>query len=184
MPSPDFKLYVITDRLSLKNKTLQKAVQESLEGGAKAIQLREKDLSTLELFEYGEELRALTRKYKAKLIINDRCDVALALRADGVQLTTKSFSPKRARELLGEDMLIGVSTHSLEEALIAEKEGADFITLGPVYDTPSKAKYGEAIGVAILKDVASKIGIPVFALGGIQVKGRMRSLMRELLALP
>ncbi|MCK5236380.1 MAG: thiamine phosphate synthase, partial [Deltaproteobacteria bacterium] len=61
----------------------------------------------------------------------------------------------------------GVSTHSLEEALIAEKEGADFITLGPVYDTPSKAKYGEAIGVAILKDVASKIGIPVFALGGI-----------------
>jgi thiamine-phosphate pyrophosphorylase len=142
------------------------AVTEALKGGVKAVQLREKDLKTRDLLRLAYEMRQLTLKYDARLFINDRVDIAIAVDADGVQLTQKSVPPFAVRKLSSR-LIIGVSTHNLEEAVRAERGGADFITLGPVYPTPSKLKYGPPIGVDALREVARQVRIPVFAIGGI-----------------
>lgn len=113
----------------------------------------------------------------ARLLINDRVDVALALRADGVHLRSDSLPPSVARRLLGEDRLIGVSTHSVEDVLRAEGEGADFVVLGPVYETPSKRMYGAPLGLSPLERAASRSRIPVFAIGGITAR-RVREVRR------
>jgi thiamine-phosphate pyrophosphorylase len=110
----------------------------------------------------------LTREYGAKLIINDRVDIALAVGADGVHLGQKSLPANAARKVTGDNFLIGVSTHGIDEALQAEHDGADFITLGPIYNTPSKLRYGDPIGVDILRQVKSEVSIPVLAIGGIK----------------
>ena len=173
----DFNLYLITDRKQAHGRELLDVVEDVLKGGVKAVQLREKDLSGRELFELAKDLRAITKKYNAKLFINDRVDIAITVEADGIHLGQNSFSPEDVKKILrithhahASRFLIGVSTHSLQEALKAEKEGADFITFGPVFYTESKARYGEPIGVDKLKEVVKTINIPVFAIGGIKLK--------------
>ncbi|MBI5408518.1 MAG: thiamine phosphate synthase [Nitrospirae bacterium] len=165
-----FKLYLITDRkLVTRHASLVTAVKEALKGGVKAIQLREKDLGTRDLLKLAYKMRVLTNKYDAKLFINDRVDIALAVGADGVQLTQNSIPADAVRKAVhASRFLIGVSTHSLKEAKDAEKAGADFITLGPIFRTPSKLKYGRPLGIDTLKEVAGKIKIPVLAIGGIK----------------
>ncbi len=121
-------------------------------------------------------LRELTTRYGAKLFINDRVDIALAVDADGVHLGGESIPASAARKAAGEDMLIGVSTHSIEEAEKAEEEGADFVTLGPVFETPSKLKYGRPLGPGLLRESSGRIFIPVFAIGGIK-KERLGSVL-------
>src|SRR3990172_9627375 len=116
-------------------------LQQALDGGVKGIQLREKDLVGRELFFLVEAARTLTRRYHALLLINDRIDIALAVDADGVHLSTASIPIESARALLGRQQLLGASTHSLEEAQEAERSGADFVVFGPVYFTPSRASY-------------------------------------------
>jgi thiamine-phosphate pyrophosphorylase len=166
----DFKLYLITDRkLFTVHSSLFTAIEEALKGGLKAVQLREKDLGTRDLLDMGYRMRELTKKYNAKLFINDRVDIALAVEADGVHLGQMSMPPYAVRDIAKDKLLVGVSTHSLEEAMGAEKEGADFIIIGPVYHTPSKAQYGEPIGIDTLREVRSKVSIPVFAIGGIKL---------------
>jgi thiamine-phosphate pyrophosphorylase len=170
----DFKLYLITDRkLITRHSSLVTAVRRALQGGVKAIQLREKDMDTRELLKLAYKMRDLTNKYKAKLFINDRFDIALAVGADGVHLTQNSIPAGAVRKTVKKKLLIGASAHSLKETKIAEKGGADFITLGPVYRTPSKLKYGDPVGLDVLKKVSSKTGIPVFAIGGIK-RGRIK----------
>lgn len=165
----DFKLYLITDRkLFGDSYTLYAAVEEALKDGVKAVQLREKDLGIRELLEMAYKMKEITKKYKAKLFINDRVDVALAVKADGVHLGQSSMPPSAVRKIAKDKLMIGVSTHGIKEALEAEKRGADFITLGPVYKTPSKLKYGKPIGIDVLKKVKSRVSIPVFAIGGIK----------------
>jgi thiamine-phosphate pyrophosphorylase len=164
----DFKLYLVTDRKQTGGRPLMDAVAEALKGGVRAVQLREKDLKTRDLLRLAYEMRQLTLKYDARLFINDRVDIAIAVDADGVQLTQKSIPPFAVRKLSSR-LIIGVSTHNLEEAVRAERGGADFITLGPVYPTPSKLKYGPPIGVDTLRDVARQVRIPVFAIGGISM---------------
>ena len=164
----DFKLYLITDRHQCApGHTLVSAVDAALRGGVKAVQLREKDLNPAQLLEYAQRLRILTQAYGAKLLINDRADIAVAAEADGVHLTEDSMDIRSARKVLGKNKLIGVSTHSLEHARRAQEDGADFITFSPVYFTPSKAAYGEPQGLGKLRRVCSEISLPVFALGGI-----------------
>jgi thiamine-phosphate pyrophosphorylase len=164
----DFKLYLITNRNQITHyASLITAAQEALKGGVRAIQLREKDLGTRELLKMAYRLKGLTNQYKAKLFINDRFDIALAVGADGVHLTQNSIPAYAVRRTVKKKLLIGVSTHSLTEAKLAEKEGADFITLGPVYRTASKLKYGKPVGINTLKGVCNRIKIPVFAIGGI-----------------
>ena len=133
----------------------------------KGIQLREKDLGGRELFDLAEKVKAICDVRHASFLINDRIDVALAVDADGVHLGNASIPVAAARELVGADKLIGVSTHSMTEAVEAEQGGADFILFGPIYFTPSKAGYGRLQGLAPLKKVVEKISIPVYPIGGI-----------------
>jgi thiamine-phosphate pyrophosphorylase len=168
VPTTDFDLYLVTDRGMTQGRDLLWVLQQALDGGVKAIQLREKDLVGREFFLLAEAARKLTQRYYARLLINDRIDIVLAMDADGVHLSTASFPIESARALLGRQRLLGVSTHSLEEAAEAERNGADFVVFGPVYFTPSKARYGEPQGMAALKKVVEKISLPIYAIGGIK----------------
>jgi len=105
--------------------------------------------------------------YGARLLINDRADIALLSNADGVHITSSGYAPNEARKILGGKAVIGVSTHSVAEARRAEEEGADFVTFGPVYFTESKARYGDPLGIERLQEATGAIKIPVFALGGV-----------------
>ncbi|MBF0458561.1 MAG: thiamine phosphate synthase [Nitrospirae bacterium] len=167
MAKLDFKLMLITD-MAASSRPLIEAVEDALKAGVKAVQLREKSLSTRELMNKAVELRRLTSQYGALLFINDRVDVALCAEADGVQLGDLSIPIDAARRIAGDKLLIGKSTHDLDEAFDARKKGADFILLGPVYETASKAKYGEPIGVDIILKVRHRVKLPVFAVGGIK----------------
>jgi len=164
----DFTLYLITDRNCTAGKPLVSVVRQALDGGARVVQLREKDLTGRELFALARELRSITRDYGARLIINERLDIAMAVEADGVHIGAGSIPLAIARQLLGEKRLIGYSAHAVEEAGQAETDGADFITFGPVYFTPSKAEYGTPQGIAMLAETAARVSIPVFALGGVK----------------
>ena len=113
-------------------------------------------------------MRQLTQSYGAHLLINDRVDVALAVDADGVHLTTTSLPASIARRLLGPGRLIGVSTHTLAEAQAAADEGADFVVFGPVFFTPSKAPYGEPVGLDALRAVRAAVNLPILAIGGVK----------------
>ena len=165
----DFRLYLITDRKVLSSHfSLLSSVEEALKGGVKAVQLREKDLGTRELLDMAYKMREITNKYKTKLFINDRVDIALSVEADGVHLGQNSIPPHAVRKIAKGKFMIGVSAHSIEEAKQAEEGGADFITLGPVYKTPSKLKYGQPLGVDIIRKTKAEISIPVFAIGGVK----------------
>ena len=162
----DFNIYLITDRHAT-TLGLPEAVRLALKGGVRAVQLREKDLPVRELLSLARELRGATREFGAKLFINDRVDVAVAVDADGVHLGGQSMPASAVRKIVGRDMLIGVSTHSINEARKAGAGGADFITFGPVFPTPSKMKYSSPVGVKSLKETKNVFNKPVFAIGGI-----------------
>lgn len=162
-------LYLITDRLQTRGKSLTYVIEQALDGGVRMVQLREKDLPARDLLDLAAELKELTLKYGAKLLVNDRIDVVLAVDADGVHLPSRSFSVEDARLLLGESKIIGFSAHSLHEAKEAEREGADFVTFSPVYFTPSKVACGEPQGLEKLEEAAGALGIPVYGLGGIKI---------------
>ena len=168
MPAPDFDLCLITDRSQTQGRDLLWVLEQALDGGVKAVQLREKDLGGKELFELAEKSRRLCNRYNARLLINDRIDVALAVEADGAQLGKTSIPIESARNLLGPEKLIGASVHALTEATEAERSGADFILFGPVYFTPSKAAYGPPQGLTALKQIVEKISSPIYAIGGIK----------------
>jgi len=164
----DFDLYLITDRKQAPDGDLCTAVELALRGGVRAVQLREKDLPPRQLYRLALELREVTAGHGALLFINDRLDIALAADADGVHLGESSLPVARVRELAGERLLIGVSCHDLAGALAAQQGGADFITFSPVFYTPSKAGYGEPVGIERLAEACRELRIPVFALGGIK----------------
>jgi thiamine-phosphate pyrophosphorylase len=164
----DFDLYLVTDRNQTGGRDLLWVLEQALDGGVKAIQLREKDLSGRDLFSLAEKVCKLCQAYNAALFINDRIDVALAVDAAGVQLSQTSLPVATTRALLGPQKIIGTSTHSLQEAREAEQNGADFVLFGPVYFTASKAAYGAPQGVPALKTIVDNISLPVYAIGGIK----------------
>jgi thiamine-phosphate pyrophosphorylase len=163
----DFSLYLITDRHQAGGKPLMDVVCQALDGGVRAVQLREKDLSSAALHRLAEELRRLTSDFNARLIINDRLDIALAVGADGIHIGVDSIPVAVARRVMGKGKIIGYSAHGIDEALRAQADNADFVTFGPLYLTPSKAAYGDPCGVKKLSDAATALNIPVIALGGI-----------------
>ena len=163
----DFSLYLITDRNQTAGRPLLEVVEAALSGGVRAVQLREKDLSTAELYDLAWELRALTSRFDARLLINDRIDVALAVEADGVHLGTSSL-PVTAARRIAPDLIIGYSSHVVGEAAAALAKGADFVTFGPVFSTPSKAAYGDPLGLVELERACRQANGPVFALGGVK----------------
>ena len=159
------KLYVITDR---RLKPEIKSVREALEGGATSIQLRIKNASTREMIKIGKRIRELTKEYDALYFVDDRLDVALATNADGVQLGPEDMPISLAREI-APNLIIGASVYSLEEALQAEKERADYLGAGSVFPTPTKAGV-RVIGVEGLRKIVKSVKIPVVAIGGINHK--------------
>ena len=163
----DFRLYLITDRHVTK-KPLVEAVRLALEGGVRAVQLREKDLPVRELLLLAKDLRQLTKEFQAKLFINDRVDVADASEADGIHLGVNSIPVSAAKRILGKSMLIGASTHNKQETVAAEADGADFVAFGPIFETASKKKYGSPVGLVDLRDLKKAVNIPIFGLGGIK----------------
>jgi len=159
------KLYVITDR---RLKPEIKSVREALEGGATSIQLRIKNASTREMIKIGKKIRELTKEYDALYFVDDRLDVALVTNADGVQLGSEDMPISLAREI-APNLIIGASVYSLEEALQAEKERADYLGAGSVFPTPTKAGV-RVIGVEGLRKIVKSVKIPVVAIGGINHK--------------
>jgi thiamine-phosphate pyrophosphorylase len=169
MPFRPFLCY-ITDRRGLGPTPLAVHVQAAVEAGMDMVQLREKDLPCRELFGLAKSAVAFTQRSKTQIVINDRLDVAMAAGAHGVHLGGESAPPEVVRREVDKDFLVGVSCHSMEESLKAEAGGADYILLGPIFDTPSKRRYGPPLGLNKLSEVAKRIRIPVLALGGITVK--------------
>lgn len=161
-----FRLYLITDRAASPRSPLE-VVEECLGAGLRAVQLREKDLEVRALLALAEPLREATQRHGARLLINDRADVALAVGADGVQRTHASLPVAALRGISPPGFLIGASVHSTAEARQAAAEGADFVVFGPVYDTPSKRRYGPPQGLAALEAAAAAVPRPVLAVGGI-----------------
>lgn len=162
----DFALYLVTDR-RLCRGGLAEVVEECLEAGLRAVQLREKDLPAPDLLGLARPLREATRRHGARLLINDRADVALAIGADGVQRTHDSLPVEALRAITPPGFLLGASVHSLEEAREAVGQRADFLVFGPVWDTPSKRPYGAPQGLEALSAVAAASAVPVLAIGGI-----------------
>lgn len=161
------RLYVVTDRHQTAARPLPEVVAAAARGGAGMVQLREKDLSARDLYRLGMCLQDVLTPYGIPLLINDRLDVAQALSTAGVHLAGHSLPTALARRILGPLKLLGVSTHSVEEARVAMAEGADFIVFGPVFDTPSKVAYGAPQGLQRLQEVIRHVTIPVLAIGGI-----------------
>ncbi len=172
-----FSLYLVTDRSALPATSLQDAVESCLAAGLKAVQLREKDMVVRDLLGLAHTLRDSTRRHGAKLLINDRADVALAIGADGVQRAGTSLPVSALRAISPSGFLIGASVHAVDEARAAESAGADFLLFGPVYDTPSKRQHGPPQGLAALEQVSSALGIPVFGVGGV-TPDRVAEVMR------
>ena len=169
MKKIDYKLYLVTDRDVLKGRDLGKAVEDSILGGATIVQLREKNVTSREFYAIAQKIKAITDKYNVPLIINDRLDIALAVGAFGVHIGQSDMPCIIARQVLGKDKIIGVSVHTLEEALEAEKDGADYLGCGAVFSTSTK-KDATNVSYDQLKEIKSRVKIPVVAIGGINEK--------------
>jgi len=165
----DIDLYVIADPEWVKGDIID-ATLKAIRGGVKWIQIRGKNIPPRQLISIFESIASTAREHACKIFINDRIDLAIILNAEGIHLGQNSIPLSRARKLAGNHFIIGVSTHSLEEAKEAEREGADFITFGPIFETESKRKYGPPLGIDRLREVVRNIHIPVLAIGGINHK--------------
>jgi thiamine-phosphate pyrophosphorylase len=163
----DFGLYLVTDRVLSGGRPLEKIVRESIAGGVTLVQLREKDAGAREFLVEAFVLRQAASELGVPLIVNDRVDIALACRADGVHLGQEDMPCALARRIVGKDMIIGVSVSTVEEALEAEAEGADYLGVGPLFATATKADALPATGLAVLRGVRRAVRIPLVGIGGI-----------------
>lgn len=175
-------VYLITDRQILPRDGLRAElaslidfIEIAMAAGVDMVQVRERDLSAHNLDHLTSSVARLARRYGSRLLVNDRADVA-ACAGVGVHLATRSIPTEVVRKTFGPEMLIGASTHSLEEAQRAEQAGADFIVFGPVYETESKKAYGPPTGLRALRAVTASIQIPVLALGGIKMSNYRQAL--------
>ncbi|MDP3564320.1 MAG: thiamine phosphate synthase [Methanoregula sp.] len=163
----NLELYVVTDEDIGRGRTHAEIAELSIAGGADAIQLRDKTCSSRELVRIGRTLRGITRRSSTLFIVNDRLDVALACGADGVHLGQGDMRTDVARQLTPPGFIIGVSVSSVEEAMQAEQEGADYVALSPVFSTGSKQDAGPGHGLEVLREIRRHVSIPVIAIGGI-----------------
>jgi thiamine-phosphate pyrophosphorylase len=159
-------LYAVTDRYWLKNHTLLEEVERTLKGGATFIQLREKNLEEEKFLKEAVEIQALCKEYKVPFVVNDNVDIAVAMDADGVHVGQSDMEAGEVRAKLGPDKIIGVSAGTVEQALLAEKRGADYLGVGAVFPTGSKAD-AEEVSFETLKAICEAVSIPVVAIGGI-----------------
>ncbi len=164
----DLLLYAVTDRHWLDKRSLKEVVKESLDGGVTFVQLREKTLEDDKFLEEAKELKQLCKEYNVPFVINDNVDIAIAMDADGVHVGQSDMEAGNVREKLGPDKIIGVSAQTVEQAVLAEQRGADYLGVGAVFPTGSK---DDAVEVSheTLKAICEAVSIPVIAIGGISV---------------
>lgn len=160
-------LYLITDRMQTAGRPLIPLIERAIRAGVRFIQVRERELDTRSLVTLTSEVIRSARAGGALVFVNDRIDVAVSLETTGVHLRSDSLPIPVVRRLVGPNRLIGVSTHSPDDVLRAETEGADFVVLGPIYETPSKRPYGPPLGIGPLEETARRCSLPVYAIGGI-----------------
>ena len=162
----DLLLYAVTDRSWLNGRTLCEHAEESLRGGATFLQIREKNLAGPEFRAEALELKELCRRYGVPFVVNDDVELAIATEADGVHVGQKDMEAGRVRDMIGPDRILGVSAQTVEEALLAENEGADYLGVGAVFPTGSKDD-ADAVSMDMLRDICDAVSIPVIAIGGI-----------------
>ena len=162
----DLLLYAVTDRSWLNGETLYSQVEKTLEGGTTFVQLREKELDEEHFLEEAKEIKELCRKYHVPFVINDNVDIALAMDADGVHVGQSDMEAGDVRAKLGPDKIIGVSAQTVEQALLAQKRGADYLGVGAVFHTGSKAD-AKDVSHETLKEICEAVDIPAIAIGGI-----------------
>lgn len=167
MPSLESRLLLVTDRQQTKGRPLVSVLAQALKAGRPSIQLRERDLSANELLALAGEIQQLRGPRGVQLVINDRLDVALSLEGAGVHLRSNSLPVSVARRLIGPRRVLGASVHSVNEAVEADAGGADYIVLGPIYDTPSKQRYGPPLGLSALERAARTVRAPIVGIGGV-----------------
>ena len=175
MPSVDFRLYLVTDRHQTAGRPLVSVVGRAVNAGVRAVQLRERDLPIRALLSLSLDLQR--ELPDMQLFINDRVDLAVGLGCRGVHLRESSLPAPLVRTLLRPSQLLGLSVHSIQGAVAAERHGADFVVLGPIYDTPSKREYGAPLGLQVLEQAARAVTIPIFAIGGMTAS-RTREMLQ------
>lgn len=162
----DCSLYLVTDSTMLRGVSLEEAVEQAILGGVTIVQLRKKNSTSLQFYKTAVKLKEVTDRHKIPLIINDRLDVALCVDAAGVHLGQKDLPCKAVRRILGKDKIIGVSAATIEEAIKAQEDGADYIGAGALFGTNTKTDT-RSLSIDRLKEIAGKLNIPVVAIGGI-----------------
>lgn len=167
--SKSMLVYAVTDRSWLNGQTLKNQVEQAIQGGATFIQIREKQLGYSAFLKQAEEIKKITDKYHIPFVINDNIDVAMAIDADGVHVGQKDMEAGEVRQKLGQNKIIGVSVQTVEQALSAQKNGADYLGVGAVFSTSTKLDASE-VSFETLKQICNAVDIPVVAIGGINAK--------------
>lgn len=168
-PEIDYTLYLCTNRELMTTDTIEESVELAIKGGVTVVQLREKDCTSREFYELAKGVKAITDAYEIPLIINDRLDIALAVGADGVHLGQTDLPAAVARDILGADKIIGVTANTLEKAKEAWKAGADYLGVGDVFGTTTKANT-KHVSLENLKKIKESVEIPVVGIGGVNVE--------------
>lgn len=164
----ELKFYLVTDSDILRGRDFYNSIEEALKGGVTMLQLREKNASGKEFLEKAIKLRELTKKYNVKFIINDRVDIAMLCDADGVHVGQSDIPANKVRELIGEDKIVGVSARTVEEALTAKENGADYLGVGAMFTTRTKLD-AKSVSIEKLKEIKEVIKLPVVAIGGLSL---------------
>lgn len=174
----DYSVYLVTDRGLARGRTTFEIVQAAVQGGVSCVQLREKSCSTREFIEEALSIRSLLANHGVPLIINDRVDVALAVDADGVHLGQSDMPLQIARQIVPGKMIVGISAESLDDAVRARKEGADYLGVSPIYATPTKTDTAEPLGLEGLKAIRSAVDLPLVGIGGLNA-GNAETVIRS-----
>ena len=165
----DYSVYLVTDRRNKTDEEFLNIIEEAIKGGTTVVQLREKTASTKEFYDLALKVKEITSRYGVPLLINDRIDIALAVDSEGVHIGQDDMPADIAREIIGEDKILGVSASTVEEAKKAEKDSADYIGSGAVFPTATKDD-ADSVSKEELKEIVDSIDIPVVAIGGITVE--------------
>ncbi len=160
-------LYAVTDRAWVGTKSLYEQVKEALENGVTCVQLREKELNESDFLKEAKQISALCKEYKVPFIVNDNVNIAIACKADGIHIGQEDMELTNVRKLVGEDMIIGVSAHTVEEAIKAQEGGADYIGIGAVFATSTKTDV-DVLSFETLRSICEAVDIPTVAIGGIK----------------
>ncbi len=164
----DYSLYLVTDKQLSCGRATKEIVKAAVAGGVTCVQIREKELGSREFINKAKELKRILQPLGIPLIVNDRVDVALAARADGIHLGQTDMSIKDARKLVGNDVIIGISAESLQDAIDAQNQGADYIGISPVFNTDTKKDTATPLGLEGIANIKIHTSIPLVAIGGIK----------------